>query len=74
MFTVRFWKDAAERSIKSAAQAIVTMWGAGQFNILNADFGQTAGIALGMACLSILTSIVSERVGIPDTASLLREE
>lgn len=74
MFTVIFWKDAAERAVKTAAQAIIVLWGSSQLNLFDVDFGQTAGVAAGMAAVSVLTSIASEKIGTPDTASLVKGE
>jgi hypothetical protein len=74
MFTVKFWKGAAERSVKSAAQALVGVWAVdGVFNLWSVEPGQAAGIAAGAAVLSLLTSIVSLPFGEPDSASAVTE-
>lgn len=74
MFSSAFWKDAGERAVKTAAQALLALWLVGDkaFDVLHADFGQAAGIAAGAAVVSILTSIVSTSVsGQSGTASLV---
>lgn len=73
MFTVKFWKAATERAVKSAAQALLGLWAldAG-FNVLAADFGLAGGVAAGAAVLSLLTSVVSAGVGEPGSPSLTR--
>ncbi len=65
MFAARFWKRAAERAVKSAAQALVGMWTLDGFDVLSADYKLAAGVAAGAAVLSVLTSLISEPIG-PD--------
>jgi hypothetical protein len=72
MFTVTFWKQAIERAIKSAAQALLGLWvGAQAFNAWDADWKKAAGVALGGAILSMLTSLASAGVGKKDSPSLV---
>lgn len=73
MFTIRFVKQAAERAIKTAAQAVLTVWVVGDqiANALEFDWQLGAGVAAGGAIVSILTSIVSEPFGEPGTPSLV---
>lgn len=74
MFTSKFWKASAERATKSAAQALIGLWALDGFNALEADYGLAAGIALGAAVLSVLTSLVSLKLGgEPDSPSLTRQ-
>lgn len=74
MFTVKFWKSAAERAVKSAAQALVGVWAVdGVFNLWSVEPGQAAGIAAGAAVLSLLTSLVSLPFGEPNSASAVHE-
>jgi hypothetical protein len=74
MFTVNFWKQSAERALKSAAQGLIGMWTLDGFNILNADLGLAGGVALGAAVLSVLTSIVTAGVGEPDDPSAVHKD
>ena len=61
IWTRTFWKAAAERSIKSAAQgAILAGVGAVGFDAFTADWASIGGAALGMGLLSLLTSIGSD--------------
>ncbi len=56
-----FWKAAAERAVKSAAQgAILAGVGAVGFDAFTADWASIGGAALGMGLLSLLTSIGSD--------------
>jgi hypothetical protein len=72
MFTVTFWKQAVERAIKSAAQALLGLWvGAQAFNAWDVDWKKAAGVALGAALLSVLTSLASAGVGKKGSPSLV---
>jgi ABC-type enterochelin transport system permease subunit len=73
MLTAQFWKDAAERAVKTAAQVAVAFLGADAVNAFGVDYAQVAGLALGAAGVSILTSMASSIVGRPDEASLVNQ-
>ena len=65
LFTRSFWADAGERSLKSAAQAVLgtELVADRAFSVLHADASVLIGAAGTGALLSILTSIVSAPVG-----------
>lgn len=71
MWTSIFWKQALERALKSAAQALLGLWAGDMFNVWNTDLKLALGVAVGAAVLSILTSIVSLPVGPSDSPSLV---
>lgn len=72
MWTKKFWMDAAERAIKTAAQTLIGAIG-GLTAIDEFDWA-AVGIATGVATLlSLLTSIVSSQVGTPADASLVNQ-
>ena len=73
MFSALFWKAAAERAAKTAAQSALLVIGADQVNALAVDWPDVGGFALGGAVLSLLFSIVSSGVG-GDGPSLANEE
>lgn len=63
MWTTVFWRRAAERAVKSAAQGLVLTLGAGKADVLTLDWQTALGGAAGMALLSICTSVASSAVG-----------
>lgn len=64
MWTRKFWKDAAERAVKSAAQAVVLVFTGDQvFDAWHADWAGVGGVVLGAVVLSVLSSLVSSRMG-----------
>lgn len=77
MFTLIFWKRAAERAVKSAAQAtvgVLTLGGVASSTSVNAfltDWKTVAGCALGMAVLSIGTSLASIDFGPTEDPSVV---
>jgi hypothetical protein len=70
MFTATFWKAAAERAAKSAAQALVGLWALDGFNALNADYRLAGGVAAGAALLSLVSSVASLPFGKRSSPSL----
>jgi hypothetical protein len=71
MWTTVFWKDAAERAVKTAAQVFVTVLIAAGTDLLDTDW-KAALAAAGMAAvLSLATSIASGAINPTGTASLL---
>lgn len=62
IWTKVFWKATAERAVKTAAQVAAVSIGGNVFNAWELDYGQLAGITLGGAILSVLTSIGSSKV------------
>jgi hypothetical protein len=72
MWTRKFWMDAAERAAKSAAQAALLYFGGDQvFDAWQAHWAGAGAVALGAAVLSVLTSLVSAKVGDSSSASLV---
>jgi hypothetical protein len=71
MRTAAFWRETAERAVKSAAQALLGLWPLDQFNVLDADPRLAGGVAAGAAVLSILTSLASTAIGRGDSPAAL---
>ena len=68
MFTVKFWKDAAERAIRTAAQALLALWATDVSGVLEVDWVQAGSVAALAALMSVLMSIVATNVGDHETA------
>lgn len=64
-----FWLDTAERAVKTAAQALIAYFTAGAINVLNADWGEALTVAGTATLLSVLTSLLSLKLGNSGTAS-----
>ena len=72
MWNKGFWKDAAERAIKTFAQVAVSFLVIGTTGVLEVDWQQMASISAVAALASVLTSIASDGVGVKGTASLVK--
>lgn len=68
MFTLIFWKQVAERALKTFAQAAVSLLAADGLGILDVDWAKVGSVAAMALLLSVLTSIVSAPMG-PDKDS-----
>jgi r1t holin len=65
MWSTAFWKAAAERAIKTAAQALIAVMTADGFDLLDADW-KARLLSAGLATLlSLLSSVVSAGAGNP---------
>lgn len=69
MFTIKFWKDASERAIRTAAQALLALWATDVTGVLAVDWVQAGSVAALAALTSILMSIIATGVGDRDTAT-----
>ena len=70
MYNSQFWKDTAERAVKTLAQALVAVFVAG-VTILSVNWLDALAIAGTATLVSVLTSIASAGVGSHSTASLV---
>jgi len=71
MYTKLFWKDAAERALKTFAQSAVALLTAGSFNIMTVDYKSVLSVAAFAALTSVLTSLASAGTGSTSSASLV---
>lgn len=70
LFTVRFWKEAAERAIKTFAEVAATMIGANAVSVTELDWEQIVGLGATAALVSVLVSVASSGHG-PEGPSLV---
>ncbi|URM90428.1 holin [Streptomyces sp. MRC013] len=63
MTTSAFWKAAAERAVRTFAQAVLGAVGADQLGLLDVDWGQAAGVGGLAAVLAVLTAVATSGVG-----------
>jgi hypothetical protein len=61
-YVMKWIHAAGVRAIKTAAQALLVLTGSDMVNILALDWVQIAGVAVGMAFVSLLTSLA----GLPE--------
>lgn len=65
MFTVAFWKAAAERAVKTVAQAAIAVIGVDMVSVIDLDWPYIAGVSVTAGVVSLLTSVASNGVGEP---------
>ena len=70
MFELAFWKDAAERAVKTCAQSLLATLTLSGVDVLHLDWVQSLSVAGTATVISVLTSVVSAGVGNSGTASL----
>lgn len=70
MWSLRFWKDAAERAVRTAAQALLALWATSVSGILDVDWPQAASVAGLAAFTSVLMSLVGSGIGDTESASM----
>jgi len=59
MFTKAFWKEAAERAVKTAAQVVLTFIGLDGAGLLGLNWTVTGTAIAGAAIASFVTSVIS---------------
>lgn len=73
MWTAKFWRETAERAIKTAAQAALAFFVVGQTVFTEIDWTVVAGGTAIAAIASVLTSLASAPFGPGDSPSLVGE-
>lgn len=71
MWTKRFWMDAAERAVRTFAQALGGVL-IGGVTIFNVDLGDALVVGGSAAVLSVLMSLGASTVGDAEDPSLIR--
>jgi hypothetical protein len=73
MWSLAFWKDTAERAIRTAAQALLALWGTQVTGIMEVDWAQALSVAALAALSSVLMSLIATGVGEKGTPSFVDE-
>jgi len=71
VYTITFWKDAAERAIRTAAQALLALWATDVSGVLAVDWVQAGSVSALAALMSLLMSIAATGTGSQDSASTI---
>ena len=71
MWTIGFWRGAAERAIKTAAQAGLAFFVVGETGVADVDWQTVGGVSLVAAIASVLTSLASAPFGPANTPSVV---
>lgn len=74
VYSSTFWKQAAERAIKTFAQVLLVLLvgdATVPTNLFSIDWWPTLGMALGAAVVSVAMSVGSTKVGEPGSPSLV---
>lgn len=71
LYSLPFWKDAAERAISTAAQSAIALLSVDGLGLLEVDWTVTASAAGLAALLSVLKSLAASTTG-DGSASLAR--
>ena len=73
MWSLAFWKDTTERAIRTAAQALLALWGTQVTGIMEVDWAQALSVAALAALSSVLMSLIATGVGDKGTPSFVDE-
>ena len=71
MWSLGFWKQTAERALRTAAQVALSFWVVGQTGVLDVDWQQFASVTGLAALASVAMSIVGSGVNDPETPSMV---
>lgn len=74
MWELKFWKQTIERAIRTAAQALLALWGTQVAGVLDVDWVQAASVSALAALMSVLMSIVATGVGDHESPSFVTEK
>lgn len=72
-FTVGYWRDVAERAIRTGAQALVALAGLDGLGFRDVGLVALLEIFAFAAAASVVTSLAALPFGVPGTASMLGE-
>jgi hypothetical protein len=72
VYAFTFWKDAAERAIRTAAQALLALWATDVSGVLAVDWVQAGSVSALAALMSLLMSVAATGTGSQDSASTIK--
>ena len=73
MWSKQFWKDTAERTIRTFAQALLALIGTNVVAITTLDWPQMLLAAATAAVITVLTCVVATGVGVKGDPSFIGE-
>jgi hypothetical protein len=73
MWTLGFWKETVERSIKTAAEVALAFFVVGETGLADVGWAEVGGVTAVAALASVLASIASAPFGPAHSPSLVRE-
>ena len=71
IWTAAFWRDTAERAIKTAAQTLAGTFGGDAVGLFDIDWSTSLSVTAGAVVLSVLMSVGSDAVTRRGDASAL---
>lgn len=72
MWSLSFWKQTAERAVRTAAQVALSFWVVGQTGVLDVDWQQFWSVTAVAAMASVAMSLVGSGLNDPDNPSFVR--
>lgn len=71
MWSLGFWKQTAERALRTAAQVALSFWIVGETGVLDVDWQQFGSVVALAALASVAMSIVGSGLNDPETPSMV---
>lgn len=72
MWSLGYWKQTAERAIRTAAQVALSFWVVGETGVLDVDWQQFGSVVALSALASVAMSLVGSGLNDPETPSMVR--
>lgn len=73
MWSLKFWRETVERAIRTAAQALLALWGTQVTGVLEVDWTQAASVTALAALSSVLMSLIATGVGDHESSAFIDE-